>query len=258
MSDLSSKEIADAISGGIYAVDQKLVAGWKRMATVRGATNSSPTKGTSPKLFTDPKKTDARHHSIIRPYRKVIDDKLTSRQQYWTLAGSVADAEGRLNQDSEVVQMRRAGFCKPEQFYGVDNSRKVITDNTFLFPQANWIHGDIYEVMKDAIVGGTFFPAVVHYDSMVMAKNALVKFGRIFTLLSKRKEPMVLVLNVVLKNPYNNTTMTPDDVFELLVQKQWYLNDNDKWGICPPYVYSGSGRGNKKMCAITFTKTWTA
>jgi hypothetical protein len=173
---------------------------------------------------------------LVQRARRILGGPSVPKdRQYWTLC-SVQDASPR----SELGQLSRAGFLKPEQFHGVDRNAKVIQANRRRHPQAHWHEGDWEDVLNAAVLAGEFRPAVVNLDTMCHSGGPeLARLVR--ATMTRVPDGVPVFVNAVTRDPRSRKTM------DMLDRIDSHLSEREcsQWGLrgaieCFTYLNSGS------------------
>lgn len=200
----------------------------------------------------------AREKTIIELYRLLFQrDSIPKDRQYWTMCGAYFNFKQNRIVKGELVQLLKAGFIKPEQFYGVDREQIIIDKNRELFPEIKWIHGDFEKSMLSYSISGNFNPAIINYDGVMQPVYGMRYLKKIMKLLDWNfSNDVLLIASFVLKNPYRKsdklTFSIPDTLEEL--SKIYFFPDH--WLLIPnAYCFTGHSRKAKaEMGVLMFLK----
>ena len=201
-----------------------------------------------------PKKTQARHQTIIEAYRELFGEKLPKARQYWTLCSQQVAEDGQILSGSELEQVLDSGLISVSQFCGVDRERHVIDLNSKHIPKARWYCDDFYSCLSKARL---FRPAIVNCDLIVMPKTGAPLIGDVISLLTRRgiKDAMVIA-NFVLKTRYQKDVGAAKIFAELNeVQNFRFFFSRGGWKIYRAgqvYSYDGTKRTSARMGSIIF------
>ena len=156
--------------------------------------------------------------------------------QYWSMAG-LSTSPG-----CEVDQVLKAGFIRPDQFYGVEINRDIHDANVAAWPGLKWHYGDFFQVMHQY---EGFNPSLVNADLLQTVDTAADYIARILHLL----EPFntVLIANFIMEHRGYRTN--PDYVLKRLAQCQQFRHAmNNGWSYqdrC--YLYPGTGNRSRTI-----------
>ena len=206
-------------------------------------------------IWDDPKKLEAREHTIVEIYREHFGESLPPDKQYWTMCGAHFNGNNKL--DGELMHAVNAGVIEPRQFRGVDKEASIIRKNAEVYPETTWINDDFYWAMASAADRGEFNPAIVNYDGVMMKRGGARYLNKLIMLIDDEtgaKVPMLLLANFMLNNPHGGDAMDDSNaVFEEIQRNCPRLHEWSVLRWC--YPYSGSGkRSHTKMCTFVFMK----
>lgn len=208
----------------------------------------------STKIWSDPLKVAARHDTVIYPYFSIFGKSIPKSEQYWTLAGSVSNDQGKVNSDCEAMQVLRNGLVKPDQFFGVDVSEEVINKNKELLPNFNWHHGRLSQIARRT---PNFNPAIINIDHHKMIDRASSDlFSMISILNGMKKKNILLIFNVLAKNPYDGHEEKEESIISKLCSNHNFRDFLNKFTPFNDtlYRYEGTGVGRKKFLSFIFYK----
>jgi len=209
------------------------------------------------KCYTGKEKLNARLNTIITPYRELFNNSIPINEQYWTLAGSILNEKGKINKDSEINQLLSENLISKSQFFGVDQNKEIIQSNSNNMKEVNWIHNTLKDAILNAIQNNSFNPAIINIDHVSMPKQACKDFKDIFKILTLiKKKNLLVILNTLTTNPYNNESCDPNSIVDILNSDQFfshYLKTGNWNTLNKHYNYSGSGNTKKsKLTTLIF------
>ena len=204
-----------------------------------------------------PKKLLARQTTIIDVYRKYLHQSLPSQKQYWTLCATNV-MNGELQEQSELGQIFSSGLISLNQYYGVDYNEAVIEKNRQCNLNVNWICGDFLDSIKSEYKKGNFNPGIINADFIWMPKKSLHYIVDIMDFLNHIKvSEVLLVCNMVLRNPYSGKSIDTQDFFDMIKSlkefKIKYKQGNYRF-LEDVTIYSGTGRDRTYMGTINLIK----
>jgi hypothetical protein len=208
----------------------------------------------SSKNWSGKSKVAARHDTVIYPYYSIFGQSIPKNEQYWTLAGNVGNNEGEINPECEALQVTNSKLVSPNQFFGVDVSEEVISKNKILLPKFNWMNGRLSQVARQT---PKFNPAIINIDHHKMIEAASSDLFSMISILNKIEKPnILLVFNVLAKNPYNGYEDSEDSIVRFLCSNHHFQEFLTKFnpfnrGV---YRYEGTGIGIKKFLSFIFYK----
>lgn len=217
----------------------------------------SAKKKEMPNNYACAKKASARDQSIIHPYRSFFRrQSLPKNKQYWSLSAKCAEG-GSLIPGTELHHLLESKVISSEQFHGVDFSESVYVSNTS-YANANWHHGDIYNVMRRFVSDQNYFnPGVVNLDFTGEPKTCCPTFVNVLTLLESQGIENVMVIgNFALD--YFHRKLTKQDALsahniveelnKLSKFKKIYQNPDNRWTkpeAC--LMYKGTGQKSQTV-----------
>ena len=204
--------------------------------------------------WNDPKKVQYRTDAVIAPYQQFFAQSIPEDKQYWTLCGAHYNEQGPFTTGSEFLQATE-NIIAPHQFHGIDREAVIIDTNRKIHPEAHWHCDDLLEVVKKAILQGSFNPAIFHFDGVNETEFTAEYVARLFRIIDDFvPDPMLLVTTLLMKNPYRASVVKHGDEFigELLKYyepcKHWRLLNTYYW-------YTGTGvRSNTIMGSFAWIK----
>lgn len=199
-----------------------------------------------PKTYSHcPKKYEARHITIIEPYRLVFGKAIPKDKQYWSMSATCANSDGVIK-GSELDQLLQSKLITENQFNGVDKNPEVFEENS-KYSLCNWYRSDFLIAMEQSHDKGLFNPAIINADLVNMPFKASNYIGKILGFLNGAGlDDVMIIANIVLKS-YNRFS----DVKELLER----LNQNpsfdiawrsDNWRIFGNQLYAYDGTDNER------------
>jgi hypothetical protein len=199
-----------------------------------------------------PKKLKARQETILDFYRKAFKrESVPTGKQYWTICGQCSVGNGKPIQGCEYDQVTSFKFAKPCQFHGVEIVPEIHNANTTI-KGTHWHLGDFYQEMVSQDNLGTFDPAIVNADLLMMPENGSGYLSRIVAFLTAINISGVMVVsNVILRQRQHR--FTNDDTIRFLSEDPQfkYALDIGKWKIYPlGYVYNGTGNNKTIMGTV--------
>jgi len=145
--------------------------------------------------------------------------------QYWTLAGL---CDGPSCEADYMLQ-----FLEPEQFHGVERDRTIFEQNVENYPQLNWHHGDLVQVMRQQ---RGFNPGFVNADLIQGVERSAPMVAQLIDLL--KSFDCKLNINFVLSSR-NRPPQTAEHVINVLSRYPLIRNAIRRgWSFGPRhYVY---------------------
>jgi hypothetical protein len=203
-----------------------------------------------------PNKKQARSATIMDRYAEYFAPSLLPGKQYYTMCGRCADENGKLRVGCELDQLLKAGFLKPQQFYGIEIDPEIHSLNSGCHKKANWICGDFYFGMLRNLP--SFNPGVVNIDTLQMPCTGIDNFATILSLLTENVDNVLVVVNFVMVNPHNPLiTSSPERIVELLQENHnyQYAINKGNWIMHPSsYNYLGGEHKQTPMATIIMVK----
>jgi hypothetical protein len=216
------------------------------------------------------RKAKSRKETIIDPYKSIFNrNSIPDDKQYWCLCNYQADEDGNIPKTSEIAQLKENGLINFNQFHGVDLGEDEINRNKTHIPDANWYHGELYEIIVKN--NKIFNPAIINIDLTVMDAKAISIVTMIMRHINRKKiNNVMIVLNIMLTNPYgtcgrkkqirNKTILNNDLGKKFIDDKLWvnvfgmgnwkvYSNDNNNI-----YTYTGAGEQTTMSTLIFYKK----
>jgi len=206
-------------------------------------------------IWDDPKKTESRNQAIVLTYRKHFGQSLPNDKQYWTMCGAYYDANNNPIR-GELGQLLKNRLIKEHQFFGVDKEEEIISKNKTIYPNINWILGDFKETMEVHSINGNFNPAIINYDGVMGHEYGAKYLKKIMKFLDcNANEPLLLVANFILNNPYKQRSKISDGIDVMRELKRIYTFPIH-WKLNPQYyIYNGTGKRSRSyMGTFIFIK----
>jgi len=197
----------------------------------------------------------SREQTIINIYKEYFNSQsIPEDKQYWTLCGSHYNKFGSPIK-GEYGHLIESGLIKSHQFYGVDREKEIIEKNLEVYPELNWLHGDLLDWMEKYSICGLFKPTIINIDSVFQPKKGTRYLKSIMSFLDYTcNDELLLICNLILKNPYkaiDNLQYSIHDALKM-ISDIYYVPDH--WSVIPKgYVYSGISN-HAKMGTLMFLK----
>jgi hypothetical protein len=144
----------------------------------------------------------------------------------------------------------------PEQFQGVERDPDIHRDNIEatkkMRPRPRFHLGEVHEVLERALGQGAFRPAVVNLDTLFMPEKGARLLGETLRVLNHVEGPIMVVLNVILKNRYAQFTL--DDLTKAILSDPFCTHHlGDGWlDSAKGFTYFGTGRSGTRMGTTIF------
>jgi len=201
-----------------------------------------------------PKKMQARHDTIIQPYRKLFSHSLPHNKQYWTMCATHYDENYNLLNGSELYQMLNTGLITQEQFHGVDFKPEIIEGNKKAVPDAHWHCGDFYKTLIKAKNNNDFNPGIVFCDHVKMPESGGADYAAKILALLADTEKVILTVNLVVRARHNFSsrqkmydTIQKTPQFSYAWERGWRIYQQEK-----VYGYRGTGANYTDLASIVF------
>jgi hypothetical protein len=125
-------------------------------------------------------------------YKFLTKDTKPSNDKYYLTLSNIQDQSHK----SEINQVVDSGLFSKEQFIGIDNNKKFITENNRKHPGAKWIHGNWNTILSKV----DYDPALVYLDSTYFGDKDPA-FNAIKKTLDICGDNALVVANVMATNP---------------------------------------------------------
>jgi len=170
-----------------------------------------------------PHKPHARSITIIDQYRKVFGQDLPLNQLYVAMCGDNCTLDGLRSDNVEISQLINSGLITEQQFVGIDNNHQIITRNKQAYPNALWIPGDyVRTILSDLNLlqnGGMFNTDTTSEPPRAVQMTADI----MFSLNKLNRTNVLIIVNMVVKNPYNPSRTYDNDSIMTLFNKDPFI-----------------------------------
>jgi hypothetical protein len=189
---------------------------------------------------------------------------------YWTLCGPMFTETGRfaeadaspvelielydagrrdLSFGCELSHVLRSGYLKAPQFHAVELDPSTYEANVRairpLKEHPKLYHGDIVQVMRDALKTGKLQPSIVNLDTLHHPKKAMALLGQVLDIVNQVPVKKMIALNIILDDPYRAKR---NNLAEVITAENKIQAKLQGWAPSTEgYVYPGTGRTNIKM-----------
>jgi len=166
---------------------------------------------------------------------------INPEKQYWTLCNKQSKEDG-----SEINQLVRLGLITPNQYYGIDLSKKNIMLSQKNHPEANFFCGEWTRVIQKN--RAIFNPEIVYLDTTHVGNSKSAADITRFTMTCCPPGTFLFV-NVMLNNPHNGKGILAED-FTLNLRNTLNPSIANLWedfgssisqGKCLFYKYNATG-----------------
>lgn len=206
-----------------------------------------------------PKKHKAREATIIRAWEKLTGlSSIPEGQQFWTLCGPMADHDGGLQPFCELSHLVRSGLLRTDQYHGVEMEEPLHLANVRavagIAPPPHLYHGELGRVMEEALMAGTFAPAIVNLDTICEPVNAARLLGLTLHLLNRVGGVKMVVLNSIIDAPRRGRRYSLDALADA-INDNLFCARQLRWGWRQSqegWVYNGTGKTSVKMGTLVF------
>lgn len=125
-------------------------------------------------------------------YKFLTKDTKPSNDKHYLTLSNIQDQ----SHTSEINQVVNSGLFSKEQFIGIDNNKKFITENKRKHPEAKWMHGNWNTILSKI----DYDLALVYLDSTYFGDKDPA-FNAIKKTLDICRDNALLVANVMATNP---------------------------------------------------------
>lgn len=210
------------------------------------------------KNWSCPKKQTARLETIISQYRDNFGHSIPADNQYWTLCGQCATAEGEPLHGCEIWQLLDSNIISTNQFHGVEINKEIHDLNVKAFPEMNWHNDDFYRAMIKAKDERYFNPSIINIDLPKTPDGGAGYISKIMAFIATCSNNVLVVANMILRMRYY-TAKDGDYVINLLNKYPQFRfamrTANWKLSDCY-YEYAGAGETGSRtyMGSFVFVK----
>lgn len=190
---------------------------------------------------------------------------LPKDQQFWSLAAQISDDSGNLIDGCELDHFIQLSLISPHQYVGVEIDPKIAALNSKLSMEGPvLLCGEFLTCIRNAIGKKAFNPGIINLDTIHGPEKAAEMAASVMLYCSDyaANNEVVLFVNVMKNNPYDNSTTDAQDFLEAIkiqpdFQEAWLTGP---WSLHPidegAFRYDGTGRKSRTtMLTHAFRKT---
>jgi len=174
--------------------------------------------------------------------------------QYWSMCGDCTDENNKPHPNSEIGQMLAAGIITQSQFHGVDTNQESIINNKTAYPDANWHHGQIYDVLREANTGGWLNPSIVNIDTPFESTTAVnITVDAMLALRGCNNFLLISNMVVNMMNVASKKVTDADVIKRFNTSKNFSIVWDGTWECFEPYRYRNP-ESPTEMLSLIFLK----